>query len=990
MNFAWPETWSFSLALPFAVPIALYVAVVGLASTRRMHPIIRGLLVTSRMTIAVGLVFLIAGPARRESTTAPGRIDIAVDVSRSMGRTVTTSVLSDLEARLRRHALDVDDVETRVIAFADRRRVVYDGGPMDAAALERIVETLRGIVDEEARDDGEDDAIENDAADGDASVANDALDRLRTVPEAAFLADVDDVAETDRRRWIYTDGAWPAPSLLTSPSSIIGVVPTMFILPSFEDEHDTRVVAVRGETVVAAEQAVELEVVVESSRDFETTLAVRVGDRVVKEVPARLVAGVNTVEIGGRDIVLDPGDHELIVALTEPDATPENDAAGLAVTVREPRYVLCLQGPGPTSGLQAPAVLRALRAQDVSLRVATPDGVARDDAFWRRVSAVVVDRLAPKDIDDDLADRIAGHVESGGGLVLWPDRTRDVLLAWNRHRLGRLLPLGGVPAPPDPPRPDKPKKKDDDEPPPKRLSDPEAKRSRIEKVKAPTLTLLLVIDKSASMRDGGKLANAKKGAIATARELHPEDRIGVIAYNDAPTELVPIQEAKNRETIESAILRLRADGATDVEPALEYARELLADDDAAVKVIVLLSDGYTRPFNIQPVVEGLVADGVTVTTIGIGTKFDRGTLTQIAYFGRGIGPIPAYGARELPKVMVDVTSRMQKKYSTRKAEKKQPRKPPRRPESELKRPRTNLPGEGDKSSSSSRGEEKEPEDSIEKLGLRPVVAREVSYLGGLDWERAPKLYGAHLARSKQGAWLALGLGAPTRPLLAHWAVGEGRVAVWAAPSEGTWARDLATWPANPSLVAQLVRFVASDPRFRPVEIDARRLDDRVAVSVVDHRVRDATRVAGERFVFEDDDGVIDIVDVEAMDESRQLMRLERAPSGSFLRIALADDSAPSSASSPTSSTSSENIVARLAVPVAPPTEILERGLDLERLAPWRAAYDAELRRAGEAIDRPWKRRTTTEIVPAPPAILPWLLLLFLIELVVKRRVGRKT
>jgi len=269
-----------------------------------------------------------------------------------------------------------------------------------------------------------------------------------------------------------------------------------------------------------------------------------------------------------------------------------------------------------------------------------------------------------------------------------------------------------------------------------------------------SLALALVIDCSGSM-SGQKMELAKDAAKAAAGLLGPQDALSVVGFSSEPERIVRMQGASNRTRIEQNIGRITAQGGTAIFPALDMAFQDLLTTSARVKHVILLTDGQTQESGIPDLVQAMRAEGMTVSTVGLGSDVNRSLLQQAASVGGG----RAYftdDPHNVPRIFVRETTTV--------------------------------------------GQNSAVEELVRALPHAPA-----DFLRGIDLGTAPLLRGYIATREKPLPAQVVVQSELGDPLLARWRVGLGWVLAWTSDLKPRWATDWLRWKAFPVFAAQLVR-----------------------------------------------------------------------------------------------------------------------------------------------------------------------------------------
>ena len=267
-----------------------------------------------------------------------------------------------------------------------------------------------------------------------------------------------------------------------------------------------------------------------------------------------------------------------------------------------------------------------------------------------------------------------------------------------------------------------------------------------------TRAVVLVIDKSGSMREDNRILYAQEAAKAVARQLKDTDLLGVVGFDVAPFVVVPLSNVGLiRGTVERQIQRLKPGGRTFLLPAIIEAKRQIERQNASTKNVIILSDGETGGSGgdyIDLVNVMKTEQKITVSTVAIGADANVPLMKRISQYGGGFFH-HTYDPTTLPQIV------LQQLRETPKDE------PP-----------------------------------VEKDFI-PLQERGSEILAGFGRRNYPSLAGYVETEIKSGGHLDLVLLREGRriPLLASWQYGRGKTVAFTTDMEGQWSRNWIQWNA---------------------------------------------------------------------------------------------------------------------------------------------------------------------------------------------------
>jgi len=347
-------------------------------------------------------------------------------------------------------------------------------------------------------------------------------------------------------------------------------------------------------------ETVEVIAVVESDREAEVTLRPSVNGEPLPPIRRRVTSGRTAIPFTLRGAAQDLSvEASLEVTYAQPT---QDDTQRTLIAVTEEAPVLVVNDP---------AVAELLEVQGFLVRRGTPADVTTPLNYSAIILRESVSPFTPGQLE-----LLRSYVEGGGGLMMTGGPESFGLGAWYRTPVEAVLPVN---------------------------------TDLRTEVELPLVALVIVLDRSQSMSTGSptKLDLAKEGAIGVLELAYARDLLGLITFSDQSEWVFRPRQATEqgkREMLE-AVLNIEPQGGTILEPAYREALRALRESEAAIKHVIVLSDGRFSdgggPFSSGPGFDFSVlaaagrGSGITTSTIAIGDSADTEGLRNIAAAGGG-------------------------------------------------------------------------------------------------------------------------------------------------------------------------------------------------------------------------------------------------------------------------------------------------------------------------------------------------------------------
>ena len=156
------------------------------------------------------------------------------------------------------------------------------------------------------------------------------------------------------------------------------------------------------------------------------------------------------------------------------------------------------------------------------------------------------------------------------------------------------------------------------------------------------MNLAVVLDRSGSMADEGKIEYAKKAVIALIDQLREDDLFSLVIYDDVITVLREARSVGSKRELRRLLDDVSPRGATNLGGGLvEGLRQAERHRGKEyVNRVILLSDGLanrgtTDSYELRRIAQRYRSRSISITTMGVGLEYNENLMMGLAESGGG-------------------------------------------------------------------------------------------------------------------------------------------------------------------------------------------------------------------------------------------------------------------------------------------------------------------------------------------------------------------
>lgn len=510
-------------------------------------------------------------------------------------------------------------------------------------------------------------------------------------------------------------------------------VPIDYVLLETTAGGDAAVLGLNAPTQIDEAAQVPIDVVIESTIASTATVTLRRDGEAVATTQVDLAIGANTVSF------VDTPESSKLVSYTATvdmvgDDRPQNDTARTTVDVDGRAQVLIVEGTSEAGDVLA----SALGSAGIDTELLEPGALPAVDRLIGYDSIVLADVALSQLSNDQIDALVTVTRQLGRGLVTIGGPQSYGMGEYRDSALEPILPVISD------------------------VLDPQRLRQ---------VAQVMALDTSESMGEchcadgfqepvggaGGvnKTAIARAGAARAISNLNANDEIGVLAVDTQERWLIDLQQLPSDDVIDSGLAEATPSGNTNLANTLPTAADALRSSNAALKHIILFTDGFTSQNSLrqmQTQAGDIREDGITISVVATGEGAAR-ELAAIAEAGGGRF-YPGRDLTRIPEILVQESILASRQF-------------------------------------------------INEGEFFPIVTDTAAVVD--DLTEAPPLFGFVATTAKPTARTALRIGPEEDPLLSSWQVGLGRVTSWTSDANPRWSQAWTSWDGYVDFWSSLVR-----------------------------------------------------------------------------------------------------------------------------------------------------------------------------------------
>jgi uncharacterized membrane protein len=461
-------------------------------------------------------------------------------------------------------------------------------------------------------------------------------------------------------------------------------------------------------------QTFEVKIFAQADEAQQATVRLFQNEQLLGEQQVRLESGKNLFTFP--QTLIDPGFYSYEVRLEAPgDSLPQNNKATSFTTVRgDPRILLVSAEPDKDEPLVA-----ALRSANLEVQVADITGFPGTLAEMQSYDSIFLSNVAAGDLGQNLMKLLESAVRDFGvGLVCVGGDQAYAAGSYRGTPLEATLPV-----------------------------DMELSSKKV----LPPGAVVLVMHGMEFM-NGNQIA--RECAIGVLEALGPQDEMGVVLWDGKDRWLFPLEKAGDKRAMRRSIAGMNQGDLPSFQNVMTMAYEGLKKSQASLKHMIVFSDGDPGPPS-QQLMQSIVADRITVSTVLIAGHAGPETMMSIAEQGRG----RFYDVRspdQLPQIFIKEAAVILKS-------------------------------------------------AIYEEPFKPQLAASSEVISGISANEYPQLRGYVATSQKPRAETPL-LTDKGDPLLAHWQYGLGRAVAFTSDAKAKWAQDWLVWEKYRQFWSQIAKW----------------------------------------------------------------------------------------------------------------------------------------------------------------------------------------